>query len=64
MRHTIVLEFTTETPLTEKEMDNLISMLSLQLEEPQDLEGNPEEWKSTFISFAKTDRKTGGFVSR
>jgi hypothetical protein len=64
MRHTIVLEFTTDTPLKEAQMDNLISMLSLQLEEPQDLEGNQEEWKTTMISFGKTDRKSGRFTTR
>jgi hypothetical protein len=64
MKHTIVLEFTTDTPLTDKEMDNLISMLSLQLEEPQDLEGNQEEWKTLLISFAKTDRRIGHFIAR
>jgi hypothetical protein len=64
MRHTITIEFKTDTPLTEREMDNLISILALQLEEPQDLEGNEEEWQAREISFANTDRNAGRFFTR
>jgi hypothetical protein len=66
MKHTIIVDFTTDSPLTEAQMDNLISMLSLQLEEPQDLEGNQEEWTAREISFAKTDRNPLGnrFITR
>jgi hypothetical protein len=64
MRHTITIQFKTDMPLTERQMDNLISILALQLEEPQDLEGNEEEWEAREISFGKTDSKAGRFVTR
>lgn len=64
MEHTITLNFTTDSKLTESQMDNLISMLSLQVEEPQDLEGNEEEWKAGEISFRATDRQSGRFITR
>lgn len=64
MKHTITIEFTTDSRLTENQMDNLISILALQLEEPQDLEGNEEEWTAREISFGKTDRNAGQFITR
>jgi hypothetical protein len=63
MKHTITIEFTTDSRLTEAQMDNLISMLALQLDEPQDLEGNQEEWTARSTSFAKTDRQAGRFIT-
>jgi hypothetical protein len=64
MKHTITVQFTTDSRLTEKQMDNLISMIALQLEEPQDLEGNDEEWRAGDISFHRTDRHAGRFFTR
>ena len=64
MKHTIILQFNTDSPLNEAQMDNLISMLALQLEEPQDLEGNKEDWTAQEISFGKTDRQAGRFIAR
>ena len=64
MKHTITIEFTTDSRLTENQMDNLISILALQLEEPQDLEGNEEDWRAGEISFGKTDRNAGRFFTR
>ena len=64
MRHTITIEFTTDSRLTENQMDNLISILALQLEEPQDLEGNEEDWRAGEISFGNTDRNAGRFFTR
>jgi hypothetical protein len=63
-KHTITIEFQTDTQMTEAQMDNLISMLCLQLEEPQDLEGNEEDWTAREISFGKTDSKAGRFTQR
>jgi hypothetical protein len=64
MQHTITIKFTTDSRLTEEQMDNLISILALQLEEPQDLQGNEEEWTAREISFHKTDRQAGRFTTR
>jgi len=50
MKHSIAIKFTTDSPLTEREMDNLISMIALQIEEPQDLEGNNESWTAREIT--------------
>jgi hypothetical protein len=63
-QHTITIQFKTDTALTEKQMDNLISILALQIEEPQDLQGNEEEWTAQEISFGKTDVKAGRFITR
>jgi hypothetical protein len=49
MINTIKITFTTDKPLTGEQMDSLLSMISLQLEEPQDLQGNDEEWTATNI---------------
>ena len=64
MKHTINLSFTTDSQLTENQMDNLISMLALQIEEPQDLEGDEEEWQGRDINFSTTDRQLGRFIVR
>jgi hypothetical protein len=64
MKHTITIEFTTDSRLTESQMDNLISMLSLQVEEPQDLDGESEDWRGREISFRRTDRHAGRFFTR
>ena len=49
MINTIKITFTTGEPLSSEQMDNLLAMISLQVEEPQDLEGNEEEWTATDI---------------
>jgi hypothetical protein len=49
IKHSISLEFETDRPLTEKEIDTLKSIIALQVEEPQDLEGNDEEWTASNI---------------
>lgn len=46
----IEITFTSDKELTEKEMDALLSLLVLQVQEPQDLEGNEEEWTATNIT--------------
>ena len=50
MKHTITIRFTTDSPLTEQEMNNLISIIALQVQEPQDLEGNDEAWTAREIT--------------
>lgn len=50
MKHSITVQFTTDSPLTEQEMNNLISMIVLQVQEPQDLDGNDETWTAREIT--------------
>jgi hypothetical protein len=64
MKHTITVQFKTDSRLTEKQMDNLISMIALQLDEPQDIDGNDEAWTAREISFHWTDRHAGRFFTR
>lgn len=64
MKHTINFTFTTDSQLTDDQMDNLISILALQVEEPQDLEGNEEKWQGRNIDFSTTDRRFGRFIVR
>lgn len=49
IKHSISLEFETERVLTENEIDTLRSIIALQVEEPQDLEGNEETWAAKNI---------------
>jgi hypothetical protein len=49
IKHSISLEFETDRPLTEKEVNTLKSIIALQIEEPQDLEGNEETWAAKNI---------------
>ena len=46
----IAIDFSSETALTEEQLDTLKSILALQIEEPQDLEGNEEEWTANNIT--------------
>ena len=46
----ITIDFSTERALTGEELDTLKSILALQIEEPQDLEGNEEEWTASNIA--------------
>jgi hypothetical protein len=50
MKHSITVQFTTDSPLTDDQMNNLISIIALQVEEPQDLEGNAEAWTAREIT--------------
>jgi hypothetical protein len=45
----VTIEFVTDRPLTESEIETLQAILGLQIEEPQDLQGNEEEWKANDI---------------
>ena len=49
IKHSISLEFETDRVLTEGEIDTLRSIIALQVEEPQDLEGNEETWSAQNI---------------
>lgn len=46
----ITIDFSSETALTEEQLDTLKSMLTLQIEEPQTLEGEDEEWTANEIT--------------
>lgn len=46
----ITIDFSSETALTEEQLDTLKSMLALQIEEPQTLEGEDEEWTAKEIT--------------
>lgn len=49
IRNAIHLEFLSDRILTDTELDTLRSMIALQVEEPQDLEGNQETWTAQDI---------------
>jgi hypothetical protein len=55
MKHSITIKFKTDSELTEAQMNNLISIIALQVQEPQDLDGNDETWIAREISFHWTD---------
>jgi hypothetical protein len=59
MKHSITIQFKTDKELTQDQMNNLISMIALQVQEPQDLEGNDEAWVAREISFHWTDFHAG-----
>ena len=46
----IEVTFTSDKELTQEELGNLHSLIILQVQEPQDLEGNDEEWASSNIT--------------
>lgn len=50
IKNAISIEFESDRTLTEEEVDNLKAVLGLQIEEPQDLEGNEEEWTAKNIT--------------
>jgi hypothetical protein len=50
VKNSVTIEFVTDRPLTEKEVDTLKSIIALQIEEPQDLQGNDEEWTASDIT--------------
>lgn len=49
IKNAIHLEFLSDRILTDTELDTLRSMIALQVEEPQDLEGNQETWTAQDI---------------
>jgi len=49
VKNSVTIEFVTDRPLTESEIETLQAILGLQIEEPQDLQGNEEEWKASDI---------------
>ena len=49
IKNSVTIEFVTDRPLTEKEGETLQAILCLQIEEPQDLKGNEEEWTASEI---------------
>lgn len=49
VKNVVTLEFQSDRVLTEREIDTLKSIIALQLEEPQDLEGNEETWTAQDI---------------
>jgi len=50
VKNSVTIEFVTDRPLTEKEVETLNSIIALQIEEPQDLQGNDEEWTASDIT--------------
>lgn len=46
----ITIDFSSEKPLTGEEIETLQAILALQIEEPQDLEGNEESWTASNIA--------------
>ena len=63
MKHSITIQFKTDTELTQDQMNNLISMIALQVQEPQDLEGNDEAWLAKEIDFHYQDLNPGKFFT-
>jgi hypothetical protein len=50
--------FTSDTELNEEQLSALLSSIALQIQEPQDLEGQDEEWKSSNITITGDKRWT------
>lgn len=50
IKNAITIEFESDKVLTPAEIDNLKAALGLQIEEPQDLDGNEEEWTAKNIT--------------
>lgn len=46
----VEVTFTSDKELTEKELDALLSLIALQVQEPQNLEGEDEEWTPSNIT--------------
>lgn len=46
----ITLDFFSDKALTAQEIETLKSVLALQIEEPQNLEGEDEEWTASNIA--------------
>lgn len=49
VKNSVTIEFATDRPLTDAEIDTLQGILGLQIEEPQDFQGNEEKWIATEI---------------
>jgi hypothetical protein len=50
IKNSLTIEFVTDRTLTEREIDTLKAIIALQIEEPQDLKGNEEEWTASEIT--------------
>ena len=50
MNYEISAEFSTDRALTEEELNTLVAMISLQIEEPQNKKGDPEEFETRGIT--------------
>jgi hypothetical protein len=50
IKNSLTIEFVTDRTLTEREIDTLKAIIALQIEEPQDLQGNEEEWTASEIT--------------
>jgi hypothetical protein len=50
VKNSVTIEFVTDRPLTEGEVNQLKAILCLQIEEPQDFDGNDEEWTASDIT--------------
>ena len=46
----VEVTFTSNTELTQEQLDTLLSTIALQVQEPQDIEGEDEEWTSSNIT--------------
>ena len=46
----VEVTFTSDKELNQKELDALLSLIALQVQEPQNLEGEDEEWTSSNIT--------------
>ena len=50
--------FTSDKELTEEELSALLSSIALQVQEPQNIEGEEEEWTSSNITITGEKRWT------
>jgi len=48
--------FTSDKELTQEQLSALLSSIALQVQEPQDLEGQDEEWTSSNITITGDKR--------
>ena len=46
----VEVTFTSDTELTQEQLDTLLSTIALQVQEPQNIEGEDEEWTSSNIT--------------
>ena len=46
----VEVTFTSDTELTQEQLDTLLSTIALQVQEPQDIEGEDEEWTPSNIT--------------
>jgi hypothetical protein len=46
----VEVTFTSDTELTQEQLDTLLSTIALQVQEPQNIEGEDEEWTPSNIT--------------